>query len=95
MGLCQVYKVTSFAVAAAVMVVSSPASGAGWSAQTSGTAQILHSVHFPFDAITGYAVGNNGTILKTTNGGANWTAQNSPTSNNFFAVHFPVDAHTG
>ncbi len=93
MGLHQIYQVTSFA--AAVMVVSSPASGGGWSAQTSGTTQLLTAVHFPVDAITGYVVGNNGTILKTTNGGANWTAQTSGTTNNFFSVHFPVDAHTG
>ncbi len=58
MSLHQIYQVTSFA--AAVMVVSSPASGGGWSAQTSGTTQLLRTVHFPVDAITGYAAGITG-----------------------------------
>lgn len=37
--------------------------------QTSGTANILHSVYFPLDNQTGYAMGGNGTILKTITGG--------------------------
>jgi photosystem II stability/assembly factor-like uncharacterized protein len=48
--------------------------GTNWSPLTSGTDNLLTSVHFT-DANTGWAVGVFGTIRKTTDGGATWASQ--------------------
>jgi hypothetical protein len=65
-----------------------------WKAQTSGTTELIHDVHF-VDDMTGWAVGDEGTILHTSDGGANWTAQSSGANPaGLQGIHF-VDAMTG
>jgi photosystem II stability/assembly factor-like uncharacterized protein/putative cell wall-binding protein len=61
--------------------------GATWTAQTSGTACWLASVHFD-DASTGWTVGEAGTSLKTTNGGATWSQRTSRITDGFSSVSF-------
>lgn len=64
----------------------------GWTAQTSGTTNVLNSVYFT-DSITDHAVGVSGTILGTNNGGSLWTPKTSGTSNILYSV-FVTDANT-
>jgi photosystem II stability/assembly factor-like uncharacterized protein len=61
--------------------------GTTWTAQTSGTTNLLSLVEFT-DANTGWAVGVGGTILHTSNGGTTWTAQTSGTTNFLTGVEF-------
>jgi hypothetical protein len=67
--------------------------GNNWTSQTSGTSEMLLSVHFT-NQNTGWTVGSGGTILKTTNGGENWTSQTSGTIEWLWSVHF-TDQNTG
>jgi photosystem II stability/assembly factor-like uncharacterized protein len=67
--------------------------GTNWTAQSSGTANVLWSVSFA-DADTGTAVGSSGSILRTINGGTSWTAQSSGTTNSLRGVSF-TDANNG
>jgi photosystem II stability/assembly factor-like uncharacterized protein len=60
---------------------------AGWTTQSSGTTNLLYSVHFA-DENNGWAVGRNGTILHTTNGGNNWVSQVSGTTAFLHTVYF-------
>jgi photosystem II stability/assembly factor-like uncharacterized protein len=67
---------------ALVMGLGAPAaaSAAGsWTAQTSGTTQLLYGVTFP-TALHGWAVGVGGVILVTDDGGATWAPQASGTT---------------
>src|SRR5688572_25637450 len=65
-----------------------------WSAQTSGVAFNLFSVHFATPT-EGWAVGAGNTIIHTSNGGASWATQTpvGPASS-YFGVRF-LDALTG
>jgi photosystem II stability/assembly factor-like uncharacterized protein len=69
---------------------------AGWTQQTSGTANNLFSVHF-VNANEGWAVGFSNTILHTSNGGTSWSAQTNqggvPVSS-YLGVRF-IDSNTG
>ena len=65
---------------------------AQWVQQTSGTTEMLNSVHFCNDNV-GCTVGWDGTILKTTNGGTNWSAQTSGTTQELNSV-FLIDANS-
>src|SRR5258706_12633432 len=65
----------------------------GWIAQTSGTTEILYSVHFIND-LTGWTAGSNGIIRATTNGGINWTAQISGIPVPFYEIFF-ANSQTG
>jgi photosystem II stability/assembly factor-like uncharacterized protein/beta-lactamase superfamily II metal-dependent hydrolase len=69
------------------------ASGAGWTAQSSGTSTHLDGVSFA-NASDGWAVGASGTLLATANGGTTWSAQGSGASDRLSAVTF-VDASHG
>jgi len=61
--------------------------GTNWTAQTSGTTNVLNSIYFT-DANTGYTVGEIGTILKTINSGTTWTALTSGTTSNLYSIYF-------
>jgi photosystem II stability/assembly factor-like uncharacterized protein/subtilisin-like proprotein convertase family protein len=76
------------------VTVSSGTSGT-WTAQTSGTANTLWSVHFVNDN-EGWAAGNAATLLRTTNGGTNWTPVSTglPSAVSLFSVRF-LDQSTG
>jgi photosystem II stability/assembly factor-like uncharacterized protein/beta-lactamase superfamily II metal-dependent hydrolase len=69
------------------------ASGASWTAQSSGTSTHLDGVSFA-NASDGWAVGASGTLLATANGGTTWSVQGSGTSHRLSAVTF-VDASHG
>jgi len=66
-----------------------------WVAQTSGTMNALHAVHF-LNAAEGWAAGDNSTLLRTTNSGANWSAVSAglPDSRDIKSVRF-IDANSG
>jgi photosystem II stability/assembly factor-like uncharacterized protein len=68
-------------------IVATSDGGAHWAPQTSGTTQILDSVHFA-DAGHGWAVGTAGTIIATSDGGAHWALQTSGTAQDLNSVYF-------
>jgi photosystem II stability/assembly factor-like uncharacterized protein len=63
-----------------------------WSAQPSGTSEVLLGVSFT-DVSKGYAVGTNGVIRVTTNGGSSWSSQTSGTSRFLRDVYFSDATH--
>jgi photosystem II stability/assembly factor-like uncharacterized protein len=67
--------------------------GAGWSWQTTGTAQPLYGIDF-VDELNGWAAGAGGAIVHTANGGTAWGPQASGTTADLMAVSF-VDPSTG
>lgn len=75
------------------MMPSAELAAQGWSAQSSGTSNLLIGASFS-DAMNGTAVGNSGTIRRTTNGGVTWSAQTSGTSATLWEVVM-TDANTG
>ncbi|MCW3071605.1 MAG: hypothetical protein JWO44_1495 [Bacteroidetes bacterium] len=58
-----------------------------WTAQASGTSNILLGVSAPSED-TCYACGTNGTILRTVNGGISWSAQSTGTTENIAIINF-------
>ena len=63
-----------------------------WTAQSSGTSQVLLGVSFT-DINNGYAVGTNGTIRVTANGGVSWSPQASGTTSFLRDVYFSDATH--
>jgi photosystem II stability/assembly factor-like uncharacterized protein len=63
-----------------------------WSAQASGTGEVLLGVSFT-DSNHGYAVGTNGAIRTTANGGASWSSLASGTSRFLRDVYFSDATH--
>lgn len=69
------------------------ASAQDWTELSSGTTNILKSVHF-INSGTGWTVGSIGIILKTTDAGETWVEQTSGTGNTLESVFF-TDANNG
>lgn len=63
-----------------------------WSAQASGTGEVLLGVSFT-DSNHGYAVGTNGVIRTTANAGASWSSLTSGTSRFLRDVYFSDATH--
>lgn len=63
---------TGYAVGEGGLIAKTTNSGTTWTAQTSGTTQMLNKVKF-VSTNDGIAVGNAGVILRTTNGGTSWS----------------------
>jgi photosystem II stability/assembly factor-like uncharacterized protein len=74
---------TAYAVGTNGTILESTDSGSTWSAQTSGTTELLEGVAFA--GRMGFAVGAGGTILATTDG-STWSAQTSGTTENLTSV---------
>jgi photosystem II stability/assembly factor-like uncharacterized protein len=81
-------------VSVAALAIAPAARAAGWTAQKSGTTQMLFSVDF-VDSQHGWAVGDSGTILSTSNAGATWTVATWPSSATGLAGVDFVDAQHG
>ncbi|MHB1711955.1 MAG: WD40/YVTN/BNR-like repeat-containing protein, partial [Acidimicrobiales bacterium] len=74
---------TAYAVGTNGTILESTDSGATWTAETSGTTELLEGVVFA--GTMGFVVGAGGTILATTDG-STWTAQKSGTTENLTSV---------
>ncbi|MBI5701547.1 hypothetical protein HZC34_06905 [Candidatus Saganbacteria bacterium] len=75
-GLNSVYFIdtaTGYAVGNGGAILKTTDGGATWTAQTSGSTQILNDVYF-LNSSVGWASGDNGTILRTVDGGTNWAS---------------------
>ena len=59
----------------------------GWIPLSTGTTEVLNSIHFPADSV-GYVVGKNGIVLKSTDSGTTWNNLPSGISDHLEAVFF-------
>ncbi len=82
-----VFPSRGYIVGDAGTILQSIDGGATWTAQNSGTTEILHGIRF-LDATFGVAVGAKGTMLFTTDLGASWTNHSLNTNESLFDVLF-------
>jgi photosystem II stability/assembly factor-like uncharacterized protein len=82
-----------FTLTLALVILNVHAQNFTWTAQNSGTTELLNDLYF-VDNQTGWAVGDNGTIVATVDCGETWTAQTSGTDRKLRSVFF-LDQDTG
>ena len=80
-----------FTLIFSMLIMSVGAQNYSWTAQESGTTDLLNDVQF-FDNMNGWAVGENGTIVATIDGGETWTVQTSGTTEKLRSVYFLTTA---